>query len=64
MGQRSRNKKRPKRFSVVSAVKRNAREQLGQPPPARVLPVKTPERARGKHRTTLAALLADEETAG
>ncbi len=63
VGKRSRGGKRPKRFSVVAAVKRNAREQLGQPPPARVLPAKTSERAAQKHKVKLAALLAAQENA-
>ena len=60
-----RGTKRPKRFSVGAAVKRNAREQLGQPPPARVLPAK-PRGRGGKYKPTLAALLGKEtdENAG
>ena len=45
-------------FSTVAAVKANARERVGQPPPARVLP--DPKRramAQPKHKQTLADLL-------
>ena len=53
--------KRPGRFSMVAAVKENARRQVGQPPPARSLPVKTPERANSKHKPTLASVLASAD---
>ena len=46
-------------FSVVKAVKANARERLGTPPPERVLPnTRSKERAQPKHKETLADLLA------
>ncbi len=58
---RNKGAKRAKRFSVVAAVKDNARREIGQPPPARVLTVKTVERAAGKHKPTLAKVLAAAE---
>ncbi len=51
---------RPKKpeFSVVKAVKANARERLGSPPPERVLPdPKQKLSAKPKHKETLADLL-------
>ncbi len=45
-------------FSVVKAVKANARERLGSPPPERVLPdPKQKLAANPKHKETLADLL-------
>ena len=45
-------------FSVVKAVKANARERLGSPPPERVLPdPKQKQAAHPKHKETLADLL-------
>ncbi len=56
--------RRPQRFSVAKAVKRNARERVGTPPPERVLPGAR-ERARGRagrYKRTLAGelMLRDE----
>jgi hypothetical protein len=53
---------RPKKpgFSVVKAVKANARERLGSPPPERVLPdPKQKLAAKPKHKETLADLLSN-----
>jgi hypothetical protein len=53
---------RPKKseFSVVKAVKANARERLGSPPPERVLPdPKQKQAAKPKHKETLADLLSN-----
>jgi hypothetical protein len=48
-------KKKPAGFSVPKAVRRNARERVGQPPPARALRSETQqERAERRHRKTLA----------
>ena len=48
---------RPARFSATQAVKANARERLGTPPPARVIPdPKDRVRAQPKHKETLAEL--------
>ena len=54
-------KKQPK-FSVTKAVKRNARERVGQPKPERVI-ASEPERARRerRHKETLTDLLKREE---
>jgi hypothetical protein len=46
-------------FSVVKAVKANARERLGSPPPERVIPdPKQKVAARPRHTETLADLLS------
>jgi len=51
-------KKRPGVFSVVKAVKANARAQVGTPPPEKVLPdPKAKELRKPKHKETLAVLL-------
>lgn len=45
-------------FSVVKAVKSNARDRVGTPPPERVLPdPKQKLAAKPKHKETLAELL-------
>ena len=47
-------------FSSVKAVKENARDRLGQPPPGRVLPdPKQRSAAAPRHTKTLADLLRD-----
>ncbi len=55
-------KKKTAKFSVTKAVKRNARERVGQPKPERVI-VSEPERARRerRHKETLINLLKREE---
>jgi hypothetical protein len=55
-------KKKQPRFSVTKAVKRNARERVGQPKPERVI-ASEPERARRerRHKETLTDLLEREE---
>lgn len=55
-------KKKKAEFSVTKAVKRNARESVGQPKPEKVI-VSEPARARQerRHRKTLADLLRPEE---
>ncbi len=48
-------------FSTVKAVKANARERLGSPPPERVIPdPKQKAAAKPKHKETLADLLAPD----
>ena len=48
-------------FSAVKAVKANARERVGQPRPARVIPAATRVEKRGrKHPKTLSKLLLEE----
>ncbi len=55
---KSKSKPKKQRFSIVKAVKANARARLGSPPPERVLPdPKQKLAANPKHKATLAALL-------
>jgi hypothetical protein len=52
-------------FSKVKAVKSNARDRVGTPPPERVLPdPKQKSAAKPKHKQTLAALLDSIESKG
>ena len=53
--------KRSKAFSVVLAVKGNARTQVGQPRPARVLSEKSVERQQSKHKPTFAQQLSSDD---
>ncbi len=49
-------------FSVVKAVKSNARDRVGTPPPERVLPdPKQKLAAKPKHKETLAELLEKQD---
>jgi hypothetical protein len=49
-------------FSPTKAVKANARERLGSPPPSRPLPtIKDKITARPKHKETFADLLEAKE---
>ena len=51
-------KARKRVFSVVKAVKQNARDRVGSPPPERVLPdPKQKAAAKPKHKETLADLV-------
>ena len=55
-------RKKKTKFSVTKAVRRNARERVGQPKPERVIadgPLQ--ERRARKHKKTLADLLDKEE---
>jgi hypothetical protein len=55
---------RPKKsvFSATKAVKANARERLGSPPPERVLPdPKQKAAAKPRHKETLSDLLERQE---
>jgi hypothetical protein len=56
-------KKSKKRvFSIVKAVKRNARARVGTPPPEKILPdPKQKAAAKPKHKETLANLLEKSE---
>jgi hypothetical protein len=57
-------KTKKKVFSVTKAVKANARERLGSPPPERVLPdPKAKATAKPKHKETLADLLTGDKDA-
>lgn len=59
----SKSKARKQVFSATKAVKANARERLGTPPPSRPLPtVKEKAAARPKHKKTLADLLDAQGT--
>jgi hypothetical protein len=55
-------KKKKVKFSVTKAVKRNARERVGQPKPEKII-ASEPAVARRerKHKKTLAALMKAEE---
>lgn len=54
------SKAKKKVFSAVKAVKSNARERVGTPPPERVLPDPKQKRAeKPKHKETLADLIAN-----
>jgi len=59
LAKKSPMKKAKKRtFSVVKAIKSNARDRVGSPPPERVLPdPKQKLAAKPKHKETLADLL-------
>ena len=51
-----------KKFSVVKAVKANARERVGQPKPERVIDeVERERRRKSRHKPTLEDLLTSEE---
>ena len=53
------SKPKKQTFSVVKAVKSNARDRVGTPPPERVLPdPKQKAATKPKHKRTLADLLA------
>jgi len=55
---KSTSKSKKKAFSAVTAVKANARERVGTPPPSRPLPtVKEKAAAHPRHKETLADLL-------
>lgn len=55
---KSGSKAKKRVFSVTTAVKANARERVGTPPPSRPLPtVKEKAAAKPKHKQTLADLL-------
>ncbi len=52
------SKAKKRTFSIVKAVKSNARDRVGMPPPEKVLPdPKQKLAARPKHKETLADLL-------
>lgn len=53
--------KKKKTFSATTAVKANARERVGTPPPSRPLPTtKEKAAAHTKHKVTLADLLNNQ----
>ena len=56
------SKAKNKVFSVVKAVKENARDRVGMVPPERVIPdPKQKEAAKPKHKETFADLLSGSE---
>jgi hypothetical protein len=52
-------KKKKKRFDVTKAVKAAAREQIGSPPVARIVPDKK-KRPAQKHKATLGRMLRED----
>lgn len=55
---KSRSKPRRQLFSAIKAIKANARDRVGTPPPSRPLPtVKEKMAARPRHKQTLTDLL-------
>ncbi len=58
-------KRKVERFSVTKAVKSNARDQVGQPKPSRVLEDKPkPEGRDSKHKEKLEDLIENADTEG
>jgi hypothetical protein len=55
----ARKKKKIKRFEAVQAVKELARERMGTPPAAKVVPHKN--KKTEKHKETLGKLLTEQE---
>ena len=57
----AKKKRQPEKFSVVKAVKANARERVGQPKPERVIEDERPKVTRKvKHPKTLAQMISVE----
>jgi len=57
----AKRKRRPEKFSIVKAVKANARDRVGQPRPERIIKDQTREnRRKAKHRQTMPQLLNEE----
>ena len=55
-------KQKRKTFSAVKAVKSNARDRVGTPPPSRTIPaLKDKMAAKPKHKETLADLLEQND---
>jgi SRSO17 transposase len=55
----AKRRRRPEKFSIVKAVKSNARDRVGQPRPARVIDDQKRDRGRKpKHRQTMPQLLS------
>ncbi|MGH9604847.1 MAG: hypothetical protein ACRD3N_04020 [Terracidiphilus sp.] len=54
-------KRKPARFSASKAVKANARERVGQPPPARVVDSEPRTGRRAKHKPKLEEIIRKEE---
>jgi hypothetical protein len=65
MVQEAMSKAKKRVFSTVKAVKENARERIGSPPPEKVIPdPKQKEAAHPKHKETLADLLTRDPDEG
>jgi hypothetical protein len=56
----AKRKRRPEKFSIVKAVKANARERVGQPRPERVIADQPRDGRKAKHRQTMPQLLSNE----
>jgi hypothetical protein len=57
----AKRKRRPQKFSIVKAVKANARKRVGQPRPERVINDQKRENSRkSKHWQTMPQLLSGE----
>jgi hypothetical protein len=57
----AKRRRRPQKFSIVKAVKANARDRVGQPRPERVIDGQKPGSGRkAKHPHTLPQLLSEE----
>ena len=54
-------KRKPGSFSATKAVKANAREQVGQPKPARVIETEPRTGRQVKHKPKLDQLLREEQ---
>jgi hypothetical protein len=55
-------KSKKKAFSITKAIKANARERVGTPPPSHALPTtKEKAAAKPKHKETLEDLLSSEK---
>jgi hypothetical protein len=55
-------KSKKKAFSITKAIKANARERVGTPPPSHALPTtKEKAAAKPKHKETLADLLSGQK---
>lgn len=54
-------KRKPARFSAAKAVKANARERVGQPRPARVIPGEPRAGRAAKHKPKLEDFIRQEE---
>ena len=54
-------KRKPAKFSASKAVKANARERVGQPPPARVVQSEPRTGRQAKHKPKLEDLVRQED---
>jgi hypothetical protein len=54
-------KGKPERFSATKAVKANARERVGQPPPTRVVRDEPRTGRKAKHKSKLEEIVRQEE---